>query len=153
MRRTRFCSACGEPIKTNSLSFAVLGLLCLRCSPNFRRERALAVVAFFSCLSIVFAIARYTAPREPFHFIGTRVESNADNLASAIEPASPLGVANASSSRVERPASPESPRLSESLCGAPTKSGRPCQRRVKDDGYCWQHRDKFGAHKPALNGR
>ncbi|MFY9608007.1 MAG: DUF5763 domain-containing protein [Blastocatellia bacterium] len=153
MRRTRFCSACGEPIKTKGVSFAVLGLLCLRCSPHFRRERAMTVGAFLLCLSIVFAIARYTAPREALRFIGTPIESNAGNLASAIEPASPLGVANSSSSRAARPPSTESPRSAEPLCGAPTKSGRPCQRRVKRDGYCWQHRDKFGAHKPALNDR
>jgi len=26
------------------------------------------------------------------------------------------------------------------LCGAPTKSGKPCRRRVKGGGRCWQHR-------------
>ncbi|HKG98652.1 MAG TPA: hypothetical protein VKA97_12595, partial [Pyrinomonadaceae bacterium] len=31
----------------------------------------------------------------------------------------------------------------EMVCGAPTKSGRPCRRKVKGGGYCWQHRDKF----------
>lgn len=152
MRRTRFCSACGERIKTRSVSLAVLGLLCPRCSPNFRRERALSAGVFLLCLSIVFAIARYTAPREPFHFIGTRVESNPGNLASAIEPASPSGVANVPPPLDERSVSAES-RLSQSLCGGPTKSGRPCQRRVKAGGYCWQHRDKIVAHKPSPNGR
>lgn len=27
-----------------------------------------------------------------------------------------------------------------SLCGARTKKGSPCQRRVAGGGYCWQHR-------------
>jgi hypothetical protein len=27
------------------------------------------------------------------------------------------------------------------ICGAPTRSGKPCQRRVKGGGRCWQHRD------------
>jgi hypothetical protein len=26
------------------------------------------------------------------------------------------------------------------ICGAPTKSGKPCRRRVKGGGRCWQHR-------------
>lgn len=26
------------------------------------------------------------------------------------------------------------------LCGAPTKDGTPCKRRVSEPGYCWQHR-------------
>jgi hypothetical protein len=29
-----------------------------------------------------------------------------------------------------------------SLCGAPTKSGKPCRRRVKGGGRCYQHRQK-----------
>ena len=153
MRRTRFCSSCGEPINTKSASFAVLGLLCLRCSPRFRHERVLTAGAFFLCLAVVFAIARYTAPREPFRFIGTRVESNADNLASAIEPASPQGVENSPASRSERPAAIELPSSPASSCNAPTKSGRPCQRRMKAGGFCWQHRDKFGAQKPAIDAR
>ncbi|HWO00750.1 MAG TPA: DUF5763 domain-containing protein [Blastocatellia bacterium] len=49
--------------------------------------------------------------------------------------------------------STESRPSSGPVCGALTKSGRPCQRRVKDGGYCWQHRDKSGSHKPTLNGR
>jgi hypothetical protein len=27
-----------------------------------------------------------------------------------------------------------------SICGAPTKSGKPCQRRVRGGGRCYQHR-------------
>jgi hypothetical protein len=26
-------------------------------------------------------------------------------------------------------------------CGAPTKKGTPCSRKVKVKGYCWQHRE------------
>ena len=26
-----------------------------------------------------------------------------------------------------------------SICGAPTKDGTPCQRKVSGGGYCWQH--------------
>jgi hypothetical protein len=131
----------------------VLGSICLRCSPSFRRERALTVGAFLLSLVIVFAIARYTAPREPLHFIGTPVESSARNLSSASEPASVPRAENAPSSHDERPIAPNSPPVRGSLCNAPTKSGRPCQRRMKAGGYCWQHRDKFRAHGPAINGR
>lgn len=153
MRRRRFCSACGEPIKTKSFGFPALGQLCARCSPQFRRERALLIGAFLLCLTSVFEIARYTAPSEPFSFIGTPVASNADNLAASTGAPSFSG-ANDGSSRAQRePLSTESPRSPESICGAPTKSGRPCQRRVKDGGYCWQHRDRFGAKSPSLDGR
>ncbi|KGN70145.1 hypothetical protein [Porphyromonas sp. COT-239 OH1446] len=29
---------------------------------------------------------------------------------------------------------------SSSYCGAPTKKGGACRRRVRGGGYCWQHR-------------
>jgi hypothetical protein len=155
MRRTRFCSACGEPMKSKSVSLLVLGSLCPRCSPRFRRERTLVVGAFLLCLSVVFAIARLTAPRTPFYFIGTPVELNGDSLASSNKRAnSPTGAtSDAASGAGQAALSTDASHSSQSVCGAPTKSGRPCQRRVKDDGYCWQHRDKWGPKSPALNGR
>ena len=107
MRRRRFCSACGEPIKTKSVDFPALGLLCARCSPQFRRERALLIGAFFLCLTSVFAIARYTAPGEPFYFIGTPVESNADHLAASAGASSFTGANNGSSGAQQQPLSTE----------------------------------------------
>ena len=71
MRRTRFCSACGEPMKSKRVSLLVLGSLCAHCSPRFRRERSLVVGALLLCLAVVFAIARLTAP---FHRNARRVE-------------------------------------------------------------------------------
>ena len=155
MRRTRFCSVCGEPMKSKSVSLLVLGSLCARCSPRFRRERTLVVVAFLLCLLVVFAIARLTAPRTPFYFIGTPVELNGDSLASSNKRAnSPTGAtSDAASGAGQAALSTDAPHSSPSVCGAPTKSGRPCQRRVKDEGYCWQHRDKWRPKSPPLNGR
>jgi hypothetical protein len=44
----------------------------------------------------------------------------------------------------ELPEQPETRRTSSDdrvfYCGAPTKKGTPCSRRVKVSGYCWQHR-------------
>ncbi|MEK6302612.1 MAG: hypothetical protein AABO41_18020 [Acidobacteriota bacterium] len=152
MPRTRFCSACGEPIRKQRAAFPVFGLLCARCSPRFRRERALVIAAFCLCLAAGFAIARYTAPREPFYFIGTPVELNANKVAPPTG-GLPRTEANGPVFRAEQEkTSADSPRP-ESICGAPTKSGRPCQRKVKDGGYCWQHRDKFGGIKRAPDQR
>jgi hypothetical protein len=50
------------------------------------------------------------------------------------EPAyGPDGTAN------ERPTEPEEVVY---ICGARTKKGTPCQRRVRGPGRCWQHRGK-----------
>nr|AUN37137.1 hypothetical protein [uncultured bacterium] len=40
---------------------------------------------------------------------------------------------------------PQPPEEPITICGAPTASGRPCQRKVHGGGYCWQHKDKFKA--------
>ena len=39
----------------------------------------------------------------------------------------------------ERPTEPEEVVY---ICGARTKKGTPCQRRVRGPGRCWQHRGK-----------
>lgn len=36
--------------------------------------------------------------------------------------------------------SPSTKKPTSSICGAMTKKGRPCQRRVAGGGYCYQHR-------------
>ena len=142
MPRMRFCSACGEPTTTRVV-LRVFGLLCGHCSPRFKRERAFVVAAFFLCLSAVFAIARYTAPREPFYFIGTPVELNAEKLRPSASTTAPLEGTNGLATNKKQVPAFDSTRLAGSICGAPTKSGRPCQRKVRITGYCWQHREKF----------
>ena len=146
MPQMRFCSACGEQIRTRVV-LRVFGLLCGHCSPRFRRERALVVAAFFLCLAVVFAIARYTAPREPFYFIGTPVELNAERLRPAASMTAHLEGNNGLAANTKQAPSFDSTRLVGSICGAPTKSGRPCQRKVKIAGYCWQHREKSSEAK------
>lgn len=48
--------------------------------------------------------------------------------------------AGETSSSAPRAAIVKPPGVPFGICGAPTKSGKPCQRKVKDGGYCWQHR-------------
>lgn len=42
-------------------------------------------------------------------------------------------------SQDQRPPTPSVKYSSNSICGAKTKSGRSCRRRVKNGGFCWQH--------------
>jgi hypothetical protein len=90
--------------------------------------------------TIAFAASRFGAPREPFYFIGTPIESSLS-----------VGTPSANDRPSNSSHSVESLRSSEQavranpvvgICGAPTRSGKPCQRKVKGGGYCWQHRDK-----------
>jgi hypothetical protein len=101
------------------------------------------------CAIIGFVIGRYAAaPREPFHLIGTPIELGATRVA----PSSDSKAAR-SSRETEAPGRAEqlviSPSAVDEICGARTKSGKSCQRKVKGGGYCWQHREKLGEKKPA----
>lgn len=84
--------------------------------------------------TIAFAISRFPAQREPFYFIGTPLESSANGGPSISSP-------SVDSLRSSDQAVTSTNSVAR-ICGAPTRSGKPCQRKVKGGGYCWQHRDK-----------
>ncbi len=132
MAAARFCSECGERLKVKRPVVLPLRAFCPRCSPRFRTVR-LVLAAALVLATIAFAVSRFGAPREPFHFIGTPIESGLSGGSSLNEP---LSTSLRSSEQIVR-ANPV-----VGICGAPTRSGKPCQRKVKGGGYCWQHRDK-----------
>ena len=107
------------------------------------------IVGFAGCLIIGYAFGRYNAPRQPFYLLGTPI----DPIANSNERRASSAQANANKANADKSATPDSTRSESStdvavkLCGAPTKSGRACRRKVVGDGYCWQHRDKYAPKK------
>jgi hypothetical protein len=102
---------------------------------EFRWPRFLRTVAVALLIVIAFALGRYTAPPRTVYLLGTPIEPLApvaNGEASTANLSSASQVANSDDETV-------------SICGAPTKSGKPCQRKVKGGGYCYQHRDKYGS--------
>jgi hypothetical protein len=114
--------------------------LCACCSQRFWGARWILIGVPLLCASIGFGIGYYTRAPEPFYFIGTPVEISANRVASPAD-------SNSDQSSLERATltRPEQPAISTSaadtVCGAQTKSGKPCRRKVKGGGYCWQHRN------------
>jgi hypothetical protein len=145
MPTARFCCECGERLRVTRSSILFAGSYCRRCSRWFQRVRLTTIVAVAVSLAMGFAAGRFTTPREALYYIGTPVESG-----SLGPPAD-----HPSSQSREARAQAEQPVFSlaatEDNCGARTKSGRPCQRKVKGGGYCWQHRDKTAEKKPPAN--
>jgi hypothetical protein len=136
MRAPRFCSECGEKLIAQSRRLRRRAF-CKMCAPALWRPRFISIAALALLTAISFAIGRYTAPREPFYFIGTPLDLKADpaRLAENSSQSSTAGQAAA-------PASAERVDTGSALCGARTKSGGACRRRVRGGGYCFQHRDK-----------
>ena len=132
MRSPRFCSECGKKILARRKRALRARAFCKECAPPAWRSRLGPGAALVLLIALSFAAGRYTVSREPFYFIGTPVDlaPAADRLAEnnpLPPPAQPLG---------------EPAETTTALCGAPTKSGAPCRRRVRGGGYCFQHRDK-----------
>jgi hypothetical protein len=131
-----FCSECGERLATQRVRFLLSPTRCHKCDPGVARGRVLLLGLLVLALSLGFVIGRYTRRPEPFYFIGTPVE-----------PASLPFASSADKGNQERPpARADVQRAAggsgESICGAPTRSGKPCQRKVRGGGFCWQHRGK-----------
>lgn len=132
MSAARFCSECGVRLAVKRRAVLPLRAFCARCSPRFRAVR-LVLVAILILATVGFAVSRLSPAREPFYLIGTPLQSGT-NGGTTVSPYS-----------FEPPQSSAQTVAADSvigLCGAPTRSGKPCQRKVKGGGYCWQHRDK-----------
>jgi hypothetical protein len=139
MARARFCSECGEQLKVKRVTSLPCRSFCSHCSTRFKRARMILLAAPALCAVIGFVVGHYTASPEPFYYIGTPVESSRsvpspdDNAAHSIR-------ARDSVTQREQLVSSSA---AERICAARTKSGKPCQRKVKGGGYCWQHREKL----------
>lgn len=131
MSSARFCSECGERLEVKRRAVIPLRAFCARCSPRFRTVRLVSAAILVFAI-IAFAASRLSPEREPFYLIGTPMESSA-NLGASASPGS-IDPPRASAQMAVEPVI--------GTCGAPTRSGKPCQRKVKGGGYCWQHRDK-----------
>jgi hypothetical protein len=136
-----FCSECGERLKVKRVRRLPFSSFCLRCSPRFRRTRLILIAVPLLCAAIGFAIGHYTSAREPFYSIGTPVDLTANSVApSGDNNRDHSSRGNATLTRPEQLVI--SPSAADTICGARTKSGKPCRRKVKGGGYCWQHRDR-----------
>ena len=140
MAAARFCSECGERLKVKRASVLPFRSFCPTCSPRFSHTRLMLIAVPVLFAAIGFAIGHYTSAREPFYFIGSPVDLNANRAApSAINNSDHSSRGNATLTQSEHLVI--SPSAADTICGARTKSGKPCRRKVKGGGYCWQHRD------------
>jgi len=145
MRTAGYCPHCGDQVKRSSSRY-FFASLCSDCARLDRRSRYLRLASVALCAWIVFAAGRLTAPHKSPQFLGTAVDLNS---VANLPPARDVAAGQA----IGPGAIPASDRATDHVCGAPTRSGRPCQRKVKGGGYCWQHRDKPGPKKDAPPAR
>lgn len=164
--RPNFCSECGIEIARARWRVWTSRRFCQVCARRFRKRTIFAASGITSALIITgFAAGHFTnnTPEAPPLVLNTR-STNDPTLAAlrvgsddkdvlkdaaapdqttrdALNDGATTGARNvnasASSGDPNRMTDPEEV---VSMCGARTKKGTPCSRRVRGYGRCWQHR-------------
>jgi len=149
MGAVRFCTKCGCRPVVDPGSLTSSGLYCSKCSPQSRRRRFTFIAIAILCAGIGFAAGRYTATREPLYIIGTPIQLNANRIASPQQSQSSISSVGDPQPTRSESASP----TATAICGARTKSGKTCQRKVKGGGFCWQHRSNHANEQTWVGSR
>jgi hypothetical protein len=161
--RASYCCECGEKIERFSDSLLGNSKFCEVCKPNFRLENfAPKGLAGIGLLGAVFGFGSLLQkPLEPKQLIEkgeiAKIASIPNQSANSIKADKPVVNLNASNvlPKVEtKKATPSfekqvsvsteaKPEIEVSepayYCGAKTKKGSPCSRKVKGAVRCWQH--------------
>ncbi|HST52327.1 MAG TPA: hypothetical protein VLJ61_09995 [Pyrinomonadaceae bacterium] len=151
MYRPNFCCECGERVARARRHFWNGRRFCPSCARRLRRGRIVAPLLFASALVCAgFVFGRLTGPSPP----PLVVERGSLNLATVPEGDAPGRSGDAAKREGETTAKhepaygpdgtaserPTAPDEVVYICGARTKKGTPCQRRVRGPFRCWQHR-------------
>jgi hypothetical protein len=145
MYRPNFCAACGARIERAHWRWWTSRCFCPKCAPRFRRGRiSRTLFALLLLCGLSFSAGRMTRRASP-----PLVVSSAQ-LTQTVTPTAPAHLAPTGARANSQPTSaygldgttnerPTDPNEIVSICGARTKKGTPCQRRVRGTGRCWQH--------------
>lgn len=155
MYQPNFCAECGERIVRARWHVWTNRRFCPQCEPRFRNARLLlpllAGAVLFS-LGVGAGRAVRTAPPPPLV-----VERNQLNAAptQATQTLPTQANAKTESQPATVGAAPKTDNATIELagdssgtiyiCGALTKKGTPCRRRVRGTGRCWQHKGQPAA--------
>jgi hypothetical protein len=172
--KPKYCCQCGDRIERTKWTPVSSTRFCQVCESDFALREWIPRVVFVvvSIFGIVGLFGYFQTTEKPLKITATRsVEQNAEakrnfvnrssNEKSTADAAAAVVPQNAANTGAAMPhqiavsakpsASPKKrenqPNVDEStyFCGAETKKGAPCSRRVKGGGRCWQH-----AGQPAI---
>ncbi len=152
MYQPNFCAECGARIERARWRWWTSRRFCPNCALRFRRSRiARPLLAGLLLCGLSFSAGRALRPAPPPLLVSangtllapaprsTEIVTAHTTTASSNSPVPPLVVYGPDGTANERPTDPNE---IISLCGARTKKGTPCQRRVRGTGRCYQHLGK-----------
>ena|SRR6185436_12209444 len=130
MYKPNFCAECGNSLLRLRWYFWTSRKFCNDCARKLRKERFTPwLMAAIALISAGFVAGRAGRPKPPPLTIIRRADSP---LKSPEDP----GPNSANNSGQPTPAVTEE----VYICGARTKKGTPCSRRVHGPVRCWQHK-------------
>jgi len=169
----KFCCNCGEKIERATKSLTDSSRFCDVCKHDFVLPRALPIV--FVGLMAMFGIfgigSNWRNGDKPLNVSTKQFAANPSNASknpannasqvSSNSSVQQLAQANNVQTNVPQTANlTTKPRVKQNetaplsaeetvyFCGAPTKKGTPCSRRVKGGGRCWQHKGQTALLPP-----
>lgn len=153
----KFCNNCGEKIERAEKSWTDSGRFCDVCKHDYvLKERLPQIFVVLMALVGVFGIGSYWRGGEKPVSVASK-QFTAANASKTTVNAAPQSNSNSGAPQnnvrtnainAPTPAAKTPSKQTESaplsdqptyFCGAPTKKGSPCSRRVKGGGRCWQH--------------
>lgn len=152
MYRPNFCADCGERVVRERWRAWSSGRFCASCERRHGRGawvRFLVVLCFAACAG--FVVGRLLRPAAPPLVIergnlpapallAKRPDASAPKTDAAHMPGPAAAAAARDPGATAEPLT--DPGEIVSVCGARTKKGTPCSRRVRGVGRCWQHRGR-----------
>lgn len=159
--KPKFCCQCGEKIDTVDWKLLTSRRFCELCATEFGlHDLVYRVVMVIALLFGLFGIGVYLQrPEKPLNIAQTqfvqsnkktetnqnanaqflsdnRVQTSAQQNTTATETQSPP-----TNLKIKQAIQPPIVEAAEKVyfCGAPTKKGTMCSRRVRNGGRCWQH--------------
>jgi|SRR5688500_3320282 len=130
MYRPNFCSDCGAKIVRLHWHPWTSRRFCDTCARRWRKERLkLPLISAALLFSMGFVIGRGLRPKPPPLIIQRSANS-------------PLAKSENARANSQSEANSPAPLAEEAvyICGARTKKGKPCSRRVHQPSRCWQHK-------------
>jgi len=139
MYKPNFCSNCGAKILRLRWHFWTSRRFCSDCARRLRKARFVpALIATLGLFGTGYIAGRVQRPPSPPLIIERRSDSPLNDAATGRS-----ALRATASEAATTPTPTNSPAIVEEtvyVCGARTKKGTPCSRRVHGPVRCWQHK-------------
>ncbi|MEP6911815.1 MAG: hypothetical protein ABI923_03620 [bacterium] len=146
MYKPTFCAECGTRLGRAKRRPWTSRRFCADCGARFRRaELALPFLLGAGLLIAGFSFGRYLRPAPPPLIVQRFAKSPLPDIPVAIASGAPAQLPNNSNRSAGNPVDEGNnqtggPGEVVYICGARTKKGTPCSRRVHGPVRCWQHK-------------